>query len=243
MKNLLAPLLVSLAVIISVWLLGRAYNYKFRTAENVSVVGLAEVDFNSDLIVWDGSFSRRSQGLKEAYAALKEDESLIRGYLREKGIADSAMIFSSVDILKDYANFYDQNGNLAGNQFKGYVLTQHVKIESMDIGKVEKLSREVTGLIEKGVEFNSAAPLYFYTKLADLKMNLLAKASEDAKTRAETIARSSGARLGSVRKATMGIFQITGKNKNENYSYGGAFNTTDKFKTASVTVRMEYQLE
>lgn len=243
MKNYVTPLVIGMAAVLSVWLLGRAYNYKFRTSETVAVVGLAEVDFTSDLIVWEGSFSRRADGLRDAYASLKEDENLIRSYLREKGIADSSMVFSSVDILKDYVNFYDRNGNIAGNQFKGYILSQKVKIESMDIEKVEKLSREVTGLIEKGVEFNSSAPLYFYTKLANLKMNLLAKASEDAKARAETIARSSGASLGDPRKATMGVFQITGKNKNEGYSYGGAFNTIDKQKTASVTVRMEYQME
>lgn len=243
MKNYVTPLVIGIAVVLSVWLLGRAYNYKFRTSETVSVVGLAEVDFTSDLIVWEGSFSRRADGLRDAYASLKGDENLIRSYLREKGIADSSMVFSSVDILKDYVNFYDRNGNIAGNQFKGYILSQKVKIESMDIEKVEKLSREVTGLIEKGVEFNSSAPLYFYTKLANLKMNLLSKASEDARARAETIARSSGASLGDPRKATMGVFQITGKNKNEGYSYGGAFNTIDKQKTASVTVRMEYQME
>ena len=33
------------------------------------------------------------------------------------------------------------------------------------------------------------------------------------------------------------------KNRNEEFSYGGPFNTEDKFKTASVTIRMEYLLQ
>jgi hypothetical protein len=243
MKSYVSALIIGLSVIISVVLLSSGYNYKFKTSENVSVVGLAEVDFTSDLIVWEGSFSRKNFSLKDAYAALKNDENEIRTYLTSKGIPDSALVFSSVDILKEHTNSFDRNGNIIGSVFTGYTLNQRVKIESMNIEKVEKLSREVTGLIEKGIEFNSAAPMYFYTKLANLKMDLLAKASEDAKARAETIAKSAGSSLGSVKKATMGVFQITGKNKNEEFSYGGSFNTIDKFKTASVTVRMDYLLD
>jgi uncharacterized protein len=49
--------------------------------------------------------------------------------------------------------------------------------------------------------------------------------------------------LGKLRKATMGVFQITGKNSNENYSYGGAFNTSSKMKTGSITIKMEFAAE
>lgn len=243
MKNYLSALIVGLSLIISVALLGNAYNYKFKSNENVAVVGLAEVDFVSDLIVWEGSFSRKNMSLKDAYAGLKNDENEIRAYFRGKGIPDTALVFSAVDILKDFTTSFDRNGNVAASYFSGYLLTQRIKIESMDIDKVEKISREVGPLIEKGIEFNSAPPMYFYTKLADLKMNLLSKASEDAKARSATIAESAGSKLGRLKKSTMGIFQITGKNKNENFSYGGSFNTMDKLKTASVTVRTEYLLE
>jgi uncharacterized protein len=243
MKSYLAVLIIGLSLIISVILLGRAYNYKFKSNENIAVVGLAEVDFVSDLIVWEGSFSRKNLSLKDAYAGLKNDENEIRAYFSAKGIPDSALVFSAVDIMKDIATSYDRSGNISASVFTGYLLTQKVKIESMDIDKVEKVSREVGPLIEKGIEFNSGPPMYFYTKLADLKMNLLSKASEDAKARSATIAESAGSKLGRLKKSTMGIFQITGKNKNENFSYGGSFNTMDKLKTASVTVRTEYLLE
>ena len=243
MKNYISALIIAIAAIVAVLLITNAYKYKFKAQENVSVVGLAEVDFTSDLIVWTGSYSRKSFELKDAYAALKKDETEISDYLKMKGIPDSAVIFTAVDIVKDVKTNYDKEGNIVGSTFNGYTLTQSVKIESKDIDKVEKFSREVTGLIEKGIEFNSSAPLYFYTRLADLKMDLLAKASTDARERAKTIASSAGSSLGKVQKATMGIFQITGKNKNEEFSYGGSFNTEDKFKTASVTIRMEYLLQ
>lgn len=53
-------------------------------------------------------------------------------------------------------------------------------------------------------------------------------------------------RLQKCRKQTMkfkkgqyGVFRITGKKSNEDYSYGGAFNTSQKNKTGSITIKME----
>jgi hypothetical protein len=135
----------------------------------------------------------------------------------------------------------DENGRMTGQQFGGYNLTQTVKIESTDISKVDQISREATELIESGIEFNSAAPLFYNTKLKEVKMELLGKASADARARAEIIAENAGSSLGKLRKATMGIFQITGKNSNEDFSYGGAFNTSNRNKTGSITIKMEFE--
>jgi hypothetical protein len=134
-------------------------------------------------------------------------------------------------------------GRTMGQRFSGYNLVQTVKVESGDVDKVDKISREATEIIENGIEFNSSAPLFYNTKLAEVKMELLAKASADAKQRAETIAKNAGSSLGKLKKANMGVFQITGKNSNEDYSYGGAFNTSNRKKTGSITIRMEFQAE
>jgi uncharacterized protein len=241
MKNYITAIIIATGFIIAALIFSNTYKYKFHSVEEVSVVGLAEVDFTSDLIVWQGSFVRRSFNLKEAYASLKNDELAIRDYLKQKGIPDSSMISTAVNIEKEFNQSYDLKGNVVNN-FAGFKLTQSVKIQSLDINRVETISREVTELIEKGIEFNSTEPLYFYTKLASLKMDLLAKASADAKLRAETIAKSVNSQLGKLKKANMGVFQITGKNSNEDFSYGGSFNTRDKFKTATITIRMDYGL-
>jgi hypothetical protein len=203
---------------------------------------MAQVDFTSDLIVWEGNFTRKSADLKTAYAKLKEDEILIRAYLKEKGIPDSEVVISSVNLQQEFKTSYGNNGELISNTFSNYSLTQTVKIESNNIVKVEKISREATELIEKGIELSSMPPRYYYTKLTDLKMDLLAKASADAKQRANVIAESVGSALGNLKKAIMGVFQITGKNSNEEYSYGGSYNTSEKNKTATITIRVEYGL-
>jgi uncharacterized protein len=238
----LSSVIIGICIVASAAIFANAYKYKFRTTENITVTGLAEVDFTSDLIVWEGNYSRKSFELKEAYAQLKQDEQAIRQYMRSKGIADSSIIISAVDLQKEFNNTYDKNGMMTSSVFNGYNLTQRVKIQSRDIEKVENISRQVTELIENGIEFNSIPPSYYYTKLADLKMNLLAAASKDAMQRAETIAESANSKLDKLKKASMGVFQITGRNSNEEFSYGGSYNTTERHKTASITIKMEYSL-
>lgn len=240
MRYTLTAAIIGIAFIIGLIIISNAYKYRSTTMETIVVTGLAEKDFNSDLIVWNGSYSRKSMDLKSAYAELKVDETAIRNYLTSKGVSASEMIFSAVEINKEFTYREDPNGRSRGQEFAGYSLRQTVKVESNNVDKLEQIARQVTELIESGIEFNSSPPLYYNTKLTEVKMELLGKASADARTRAETIAKNSGSSLGKLKKATMGVFQITGKNSNEDFSYGGAFNTTSRRKTGSITIKMEY---
>jgi hypothetical protein len=235
--------LIAAAIVIGCLVIGASYKYKFRSSETILVTGLAEKDFSSDQVVWKGGYSRTGNDLRAAYAQLKSDEVEIRQYLRSKGIPDTSIVFSSVDVQKNYQPQYDDQGRTRGTVFNGYTLNGGVTVDSRNIQLVEAISREVTELLQKGIEFNSRQPAYYYSKLNELKISLLSKAGEDAKLRAETIAQSSGIRLGKLKKATMGVFQITGKNNNEEYSYGGSFNITSREKTASITLRVEYLID
>ena len=243
MRILYAAAILGVCAILAFWIAGNAFKYKSKSTETIIVTGLAEKDFGSDLIVWNGSYSRKEMDLKSAYASVKQDEAAIRQYLKGKGITDNEMVFSSVVINKEFDYRTDANGRSLGQEFNGYNLIQTVKVQSNDIDKIDKIAREVTELIQSGIEFNSQAPLFYNTKLSEVKMELLAKASADAKMRAETIAKNSGSSLGKLRKASMGVFQITGKNSNEDYSYGGAFNTSSRNKTGSITIKMEFAAE
>jgi len=243
MRTIAGITIAAVAFIVAFLLLSNAYKYKFRATENIIVTGSAETDFISDQIVWTGNYNRKTMDLKSAYALLKQDEAQIRRYLAGKGVSNGEMVFSAISIDKEFNTRYDENGRQVGNEFSGYNLRQHVTVDSKDIAKVETISREVTELIETGIEFNSSAPSYYYTKLASLKIDLLAKASADARQRAETIAKNAGSKIAGIRKGTMGVFQITGQNTNEDYSYGGVFNTSSKDKTASITMKIEFAVD
>lgn len=242
MKNQTGSIIIGVVILAAAILLGNAYKYKFISSETIVVTGMAEKDFTSDQIVWKGGFTRTGFELKQAYALIKEDELAIRSYLKAKGLPDSNMVFSAIDVHKDFQTEFDATGRTSRTVFNGYTLTGEVKVDSKDIAGVEKISREVTDLLQKGIEFNSQKPAYYYSKLNELKIDLLLKAAEDAKLRAETIAKGSAAGLSNLKKATMGVFQITGKNDNEDFSYGGSFNTSSKQKTASITLKVEYQV-
>src|SRR6476620_4351456 len=130
MRFIIPAAILGVCLIIAVWIIGSAYRYKASAMETIVVTGLAEKDFNSDLIVWNGSYSRKSIDLKAAYALLKSDENSIRNYLISKGVAASEMVFSAVEINKEFNYRQDANGRSMGQEFSGYSLRQTVKVES-----------------------------------------------------------------------------------------------------------------
>lgn len=241
-KNLIAIAIASLGFIIGLGLLGSAIKNRNKSENTISVTGLGTKKFTSDLISWSGNFSRNSFELKTAYDELANDRKIIENYLVSKGISKKEMVFSAVDISKQYSYSNDSSGN-SHQTFSGYQLSQSVSIDSKDVAKIENLSRNITEIINLGIEFTSSAPNYFYTKLADVKQNMIADATKDAKQRAEKIAENSGSSLGNLKKATMGVIQITAPNSNEDFSYGGTYNTQSKEKEASITIKLEYEVD
>ena len=242
MKKTLAPIVFSIAIVLAAYLLDDAIINRNNGNGKIAVTGLGKADFTSDLIVWEGSFFKQSKNLKEAYNDLEADKKIIADYLIDKGIESNELVFKAVQSNKVNEPRY-VNGKFAGNDFLGYRLTQFLQIDSKNVEVVEKISREITELLNKGIEFYSQPPRYYYTKLADLKIEMITKATADAKARAEKIAENSGGSLGDLVSAKMGVFQITGQNSNDNYSWGGSFNTSSKEKTASITMKLDYKSE
>ena len=77
------------------------------------------------------------------------------------------------------------NGNMT-DDIAAYNYDQNIKVTSTDVNKIQKLSTDIQKLTENGININSQNPEYQYSKLADLKVSLLEKASENAKQRANS---------------------------------------------------------
>jgi hypothetical protein len=242
MKSYLNYLIIAIAVVISSFLLAGAYAGRYKRSTSISVTGLGKKDFTSDLIVWNGSFHKKNINLKDAYAELGHDRDSIQQYMIRKGIQAADIIFSAIDIEREFDRKYDDYGNQISSDFTGYVLSQSIQVESADVDKVEGISREVSELINSGIELYSEKPEYYYTKLSELKVEMIAEATKDANLRAKKIADNAGSRAGKLKKADMGVFQIVARNSAEDYSWGGSFNTSSKHKTASITVSLEYEV-
>jgi hypothetical protein len=239
MKNYVNAIIFALTILITALILTGAYKNRFNYNNVINVTGLGSKDFISDLIVWSGSFTKKNMELQTAYVELNKDRNTIRHHLLSKGILSDEIVFTSVNIIGDYEYTYDRDGDRK-SRFTGYKLTQRVQIESQEVDKIENVSREVTELINYGVEFYSQNPEYYYTKLAELKIEMIAEATKDARLRADKIAENSGAKLGELQNAKMGIFQIIAQNSSEEYSWGGAFNTSSKRKTATITMKLTF---
>ncbi|NJO89195.1 MAG: SIMPL domain-containing protein [Chloroflexia bacterium] len=242
MKDHLNSIIIGLAIIIAIGIVSTSYKNRNRANDIINVTGLGERDFTSDLIVWSASFSKKRYDLPAAYEALKTDRQLVVQYLSTKKIKAEDVVFSAVSIDKEFNYTYDEKGNQR-SEFTGYRLTQKVEIESKDVDKIEAMSRQITQLINNGVELSSNRPEYYYTKLAELKVEMIAAATEDATLRAKKIAENAGAQVGDLRYAQMGIFQIVAQNSSEEYTWGGAFNTSSKQKTATITMKLQFGIK
>jgi len=174
--------------------------------EVVTVTGSAQQEIRSDYIVWQCGFSRQEVDLPAAYTKLSQDLEKVKAYLASKGVSEEEIVISQIatEVL------YEKNKEGKDtNKVEGYRLGQGIEIRSSEVDKITEVSRASTELINQNIEFVSASPQYFYTNLDALKIEMLAKATENAKLRAESMARSTGNRIGTIRSAKMGVFQIT----------------------------------
>jgi hypothetical protein len=239
MRNIIIAIIIMTGMLGTGMIVRDAYKSRVLGEETVRVTGGAEVSFSSDLAVWHGDFERSAGDLKTAYNLMKDDEKKIRSFLEKNGFTGSTISINPPTVNKEYSNEYGANGQMT-SIFAGYRLSQSVSVESNNIDQIEKVSREASSLIESGVTLSSYTPSYYYTKLSDVKLSLLEKATAQANERAKVLAENSHTNLLRLKDANMGVFQILGKNSNEDYSEYGTFNTDSREKRATITVRAEY---
>lgn len=240
--SVLIALIAAAAAIICVSVLsGNFAKYKKYSGGNgISVTGSAGCNFESDLVVWRGSFSAYGATPNDAYQSIKNDADVIEKYLLDNGISKNEMVFSSISISQRWTTEYNDEGEVVGSFLDGYDLYQSITVTSSDLDKVDAVSRDITKLIESNIEFESDSPEYYYTKLDELKLDLIEQATENARTRVEIIADGTNSDTTRLLSANLGVFQITAQNSNSEYSYGGAFDTSSRYKTATITVKLNY---
>jgi len=238
-----AAALLALGLVGAAWMLG-AYAMGFANSRaTITVTGSAKKTIRADLAVWRGSFNAQSPRIEDAYADLEASAKRVRTYLVGKGFADTALVFSQVSTEALYARQTllerAANGRETG-QIEGYRLVQTVEVRSRDVQRIETLAREATQLIRQGVHFESNPPEYLVTGLADLKVEMLAAATRDAKARAAEMAKNAGSSIGRLRGARMGVFQVTPSNSTMVTDYGiNDTSSLEKDITSVVSVSFE----
>lgn len=245
-KGIVIALIAAVAAIICITIMSVSLVSYKKTGggEGITATGSASYDFEADVIAWRGSHTAYGATTKEAYDIIKKNSEIIRKYLLDNGVTEEEMLFGSVSISQRWRTEYTEDGKEIGNYLDGYDLYQSVSISSTDVDKVDTISRDITALIAADVEFISEAPEYYYTKLDELKLQLIDEATRNAKERIDILAAGSGGKVGNLKNANLGVFQITAQNSDsEEYSYGGTFNTSSRYKTASITVKLNYSVK
>ena len=161
MKTNTNAIIFGIAIVVSSIFLGKAYTDRSKADGEIRVTGLGKADFSSDLIVWEGKFGSQNIDLKKSYLNLEKNKSAVNKYLIDKGIESEQLIYSAVKTNKNYKSLYSDDGDFIGEEFISYELSQTVKIESKQVDKIEKISREITELLNLGVQFYSEAPRYY----------------------------------------------------------------------------------
>jgi len=240
-KSNLLPfgVVLALGMVLSTGIFSGAFERTRPSSRTIQVKGYAEKRITSDRAVWTGTFSSRATELVAAYDKLQKDLGTVTAYLEKRGIARDSIEVSAVSTIALYKP--NESGERT-NEIEVYVLNQSVTVSSADVGLVTSVANESTSLIKDGVEISSQNPRYFYTKLDDLKLEMLAAATKDARLRAEMLAKNSGGKVGPVRSAEQGVFQITPPYSTDVSGYG-VNDTSSLDKTIKAIVAVEYSLK
>lgn len=236
---ILAAAIIGMALVICSFIAAGAISNFASNKNTITVTGAAKKQIRSDLIVWRGTFSVQSPQLPDAYNKLKQDLARVKSYLLAKGIAEKDLVINSIQTIPIYQT---SSQGMQTSVVEAYRLIQTVEITSKEVDKISELSRTSTELINQGIQFESQPPQYFYTRLNDLKVSMLAEAAKDARVRAEQLAKSSGGKIGPLRSAKMGVFQITPLNSTDVSDYG-INDTSSLDKEITAVVNAEFYVK
>jgi hypothetical protein len=210
-----------------------------RSSNSITVTGSAKRLIRSDYIVWRGSLSAQNVQLSAGYQELKRNGDRVRQFLTAHHVPDSSVAFGAIESYS--VPEVTDNGRETGRTL-AYRLTQSFEIRSAQVDSIAQLSRSTGELISEGVPLNSSPPEYLFTRLSEMRMEMLAQATEDAKNRAEKIAHSAGSRIGPVRSARMGVFQLTPRYSTDVSDYG-IYDTSSLEKDITAVVSVSFAVD
>lgn len=235
---LLLGVFLCVGIIIGTFIISKTVEQVKFQNQRITVKGYAERTITSDIASWRGQITARSTELVTAYDNLQADLNKVLSYLEQKGISRDDVDIASVITSIQYKR--TANG-MTTNIVEGYNLVQPVSITSSNIEQIAEIANEITVLIQQGVEFDSFPPQYFYTKLDDMKIELLGEATKNAYMRAEQLAENSGSKVGSLKYASQGVFQITPVYSTQVSDYG-TYDTSTIEKSVKAVVTIEYSI-
>ncbi|HEX5133743.1 MAG TPA: SIMPL domain-containing protein [Candidatus Krumholzibacteria bacterium] len=234
-----AAVLVAIGLALCGWFVGRGF-VNARTAERyVSVKGVSERDVMADMALWPLRFTSTDDNLPRAQEKFETARRAVLDFLTRHGIDGSRVELQNFDVTDVLANPYRGGGEVTSR----YIISGTLMVRVDDPALVQKASQDLGSLVSAGVVFSSqggyaSGPTFLFSKLNDLKPQMIAEATASAREAAEQFAKDSGSDLGGIRQASQGIFQILPRDRAP-----GVMEESQINKTVRVVSTVEYLLE
>lgn len=214
------------------------YYYQAKLKSNfVSVKGLSEMNVRADLAVWDIKYVATGNDLQQTQQVINQDLQQVREFLKNRGFTPDEIIEGRVETNDLMTNPYrDNNNNLVR-----YIISQTVTVRSEKVDMVEQALRATGDLVSQGVILDNqyGSPVsYVFTKLNEIKPQMLEEATKNATAAAQEFAKSSDSKVGKIRRAQQGVFSILPREQTNN-----AMETAQINKKVRVVSTVEFWLE
>lgn len=214
------------------------YYYKTHIDNNtVTVKGLAEMDVVADLAIWKLKFVVTGNDIKLAQQEITTQATTIKVFLEKQGFKADEISIGRIETNDLMANPYrNQDANTSR-----FILTQSIIIKSANVLLVEQTIPQTDKLIAQGIVFDNNdgySVSYIFTKLNDIKPQMIQEATHNAKKAAAEFAHNSGSKVGRIRRANQGIFSILPREQAD-----GNYEQQQINKTVRVVSTVEYWLE
>ena len=194
-------------------LAGAAIQYK-EYERSVTVKGLSERELPADIVIWPIVFTEASNELGGLYASIEASTKKIKDFLVAKGI-DANEISASTPAITD--KFAQQYADATKAEFR-YTAIQTVTVYSPKVDLVRKVMTELAELGKQGIAFTGDdyqnQNEYIFTGLNKIKPEMIQEATTKAREVAVKFAEDSNSKLGKIKQATQGQFEINPRDKN-----------------------------
>ena len=195
---------LAVGLIAAAFILASAF-IKFKEGpKTVSVRGLSERQVQADMALWPVKATITAATLEELYSSLDTSQKNIKAFFLSKGFKESELSTKQPRITDREAQLY---GDLPVNKER-YIADFGFLIKSDRLELIKKAINDISELIAKGVSLSSSEVEYIYTKLNDIKPEMIREATLEAKKSAEQFALNSDSKIAGLKNAYQGLFSI-----------------------------------
>lgn len=180
---------------------------------SVTVKGLSEREYLADTVIWPIQFTSASNDLAAIYQEIEASKAKIVAFLLLQGIAAEEISTSAPNIVDKSAQRY---GGDASAPFR-YTATQTITVYSEKVEAVREVMSSLSELGKQGIVLNTddynAQPEYLFTRLNEVKPEMIEEATLKAREVAQKFAEDSDSELGKIKRASQGQFSITPRDR------------------------------